>query len=99
LLTGRFALGQPRPDESVTFRHGSAHTFPEARLQQASRFTALAQEWGVAPPALALAWLLRRPGVTSAIVGSATIEQLEQTALAPEVVLSTEQLETLDGLA
>ena len=57
------------------------------------------EEWGVAPPALALAWLLRRPGVTSAIVGSATVEQLEQTAPAPEVALSTEQLEALDGPA
>ncbi len=50
----------------------------------------------MAPPVLALAWLLGRPGVTSAIVGSATIEQLEQVAPAAEVSLTPEQVSALD---
>ena len=96
LLTRRFAPDQPPPDESVTFRHGATHVFSETRLQQAARFTALAQKWGMAPPVLALAWLLGRPGVTSAIAGSATVEQLEQVVPAADLSLTPEQTVALD---
>ena len=98
LLTGRFSPGQPLPDDNVTFRHQAGHTFPAARLEQAARFAALAHDWGIAPPVLALAWLLGRPGVTSAIVGSATVEQLEQVAPAAEVTLTAEQVSALDEI-
>jgi aryl-alcohol dehydrogenase-like predicted oxidoreductase len=99
LLTGRFSPGQPLPDEHVTFRHGTGHTFPARRLEQAARFSTLAQEWGYAPAVLALAWLLSRPGVTSAIVGSATVEQLEQVVPAAEQRLTQEQIEALNALS
>jgi aryl-alcohol dehydrogenase-like predicted oxidoreductase len=99
LLAGRFSPGQPLPDEHVTFRHGAGHTFPARRLEQAARFSSLAQEWGHAPAVLALAWLLGRPGVTSAIVGSATVEQLEQVVPAAEQRLTAAQVEALNALS
>ena len=99
LLSGRFGPGQPRPDASVTFRHGPDHVFPEDRLRVAGRFIALAREWGHHPPVVALAWLLGRPGMTSAIVGSATVAQLEEVVPAAELQLDPPQVEALDALS
>ena len=47
---------------------------------------------------LALAWVLRRPEVTSAIVGARRPEQIEETAdaatktLSPEIIQAVEEL-------
>jgi aryl-alcohol dehydrogenase-like predicted oxidoreductase len=48
---------------------------------------------------VALAWLLARPGLTSAIVGPETIQQLEELVPGTELALSAEQVEQLDALA
>jgi aryl-alcohol dehydrogenase-like predicted oxidoreductase len=44
---------------------------------------------------VALAWLLHQPGVTSVIVGARQPHQIEQTAQAAELQLSTAVLEKL----
>jgi len=48
---------------------------------------------------IAIAWTLRGNGITSAIVGGRSPEQVKQTARAAEVTLSTEELQKIeDGL-
>ncbi len=46
---------------------------------------------------VALAWLLRQPGVSSVIFGARTLEQLEQNLGAATLELSDADLEQLDG--
>jgi aryl-alcohol dehydrogenase-like predicted oxidoreductase len=47
---------------------------------------------------LAIAWVLRRPEVTSAIVGARQPSQIEETVEAGEWVLSEEDNQLLDKL-
>ncbi|MCL5947499.1 MAG: aldo/keto reductase [Chloroflexi bacterium] len=47
---------------------------------------------------VALAWVLAQPGITSAILGATSVQQLEETLPATEIVLSPELLEQLDDL-
>jgi aryl-alcohol dehydrogenase-like predicted oxidoreductase len=49
--------------------------------------------------AVALAWLQRRPGVASTIIGARRLDQLEQNLAALDLVLSAEQVATLDKLS
>ena len=47
---------------------------------------------------LAIAWVLRRPEVTSAIVGTRKPEQIEDTVLAGDWVLSPKDIQEIDSL-
>jgi len=49
--------------------------------------------------AVALAWVQRRPGVASTIIGARRIDQLEQNLAALDIVLSAEEVATLDKLS
>ena len=48
----------------------------EQRIERARRFAALARELGIAPAALAIAWCLRNPLVSSVILGASRPVQL-----------------------
>ncbi len=47
---------------------------------------------------LSLAWVLRRPEVTAAIVGTRNPAQIEETALASDWALSTKDIQEIDNL-
>lgn len=70
----------------------------EAERDRIARYEALAEEWGIAPGVLALAWLLHRPGVTAPLVGPRTTEHLEAGLAALETTLAEDQLAALDEL-
>src|SRR5690606_37718803 len=56
----------------------------------------MAEARGVSVAAIALAWLLHRPVVSSVIVGAKRPEQLEQNLAASEIELPSEELATLE---
>lgn len=56
----------------------------------------VAKELETTPSAVALAWLLRQPQVTSAIFGARSVEQLEANLKAAEVQLADDQVRRLD---
>lgn len=79
MLSGRYTQGQPAPEGSRLSqwkdnfaRRDSPHNWKVVKC-----LTDLAEEHGVSPSALALAWLLERPAVSSVIVGVRSVEQLE----------------------
>ncbi|MCA9060049.1 MAG: aldo/keto reductase, partial [Planctomycetaceae bacterium] len=59
----------------------------EINLQFVEQLQAIASGLGWTIPELALAWVLRRPELTSAIVGARRPEQIEQTVTAGDRVL------------
>ena len=65
----------------------------EQRLERARRFAVLAQELGATPAALAIAWCLRNPLVSSVILGASRREQLLQNLQALELI---EQIDEAD---
>jgi aryl-alcohol dehydrogenase-like predicted oxidoreductase len=65
---------------------------------QLTEYENLCADLGHPPAQVALAWLLQRPGVTSAIVGPDTIEQLEGNVAALDLHLDDQALTRLDGI-
>ncbi|MGM7671139.1 aldo/keto reductase [Microbacterium sp. A93] len=75
LLSGRFASAE---DVSRSARAAMTASFVDDRaFEIVGRLRHLAQEAGVAPAALATAWVARQPGVCAPIVGARTAEQLQ----------------------
>ena len=59
----------------------------------------IADEKGVTPAQVALAWLLHQPVVTAPIIGASRLEHLDQAADAVDVELTADELEHLGGAA
>ncbi len=57
----------------------------------------VAQDRGISPSEVALAWLLQKPGVTAPIVGATKLEHLEAAARAVDVVLSEAEVKALEA--
>jgi len=60
------------------------------------RVAEIAAGHGVPPARVALAWLLRRPGVTAPIVGATKLGHLEDALAAEELVLSDDEMTRLE---
>ena len=58
----------------------------------------LCDELGEKPADVGLAWLLHQPAVTAPIIGPRTLEQLQGTLRAPEIVLDEATLTRLDEI-
>ena len=98
LLTGRYLGGIPedsRIRRSGIFLKESALT-PE-KLSQIDKLNEIAASRGESLAAMALAWVLRRPEVTSVLIGASRPEQIKENVLSlssPE--FSEEELDLID---
>ena len=95
LLAGAEAANRPYSG-TQRWRGSPDAAFAPEQLAVAEKLDALGAEWGHRPAQLALAWLLSRPAVASAIVGPGRIASLEESAQAADIKLSAEQLGILD---
>ncbi len=97
-LTGRIRRGQPMPELSRL--HKTAERGPpvpdELLFRVVDALDAIAAETGRSVPQVALNWLLRRPTVSSVIVGARDEAQLRDNLGAVEFTLSPEQVARLD---
>ena len=59
---------------------------------------AVARARGVKPAQIALAWLLRRPGVVAPIVGASKVQHLDDAVDALEICLSDDEARSLEEL-
>jgi aryl-alcohol dehydrogenase-like predicted oxidoreductase len=92
VLTNKYAAGA-RPEGSRAagpFAHflESQKAISPDNVAAAERLGAWCASRGLDPAAVAIAWLLREPVVSSAILGATSVAQLEQNAKALEVTLS-----------
>jgi aryl-alcohol dehydrogenase-like predicted oxidoreductase len=99
LLSGKYGRDQNAEEGSrrVTF------DFPPVNLERAypviDRMRAIADERGCSVARIALAWLLHQPQVSSIIIGAKQPEQLDDNIAAIDIVLSAEELATLDEVS
>jgi aryl-alcohol dehydrogenase-like predicted oxidoreductase len=68
------------------------------RSRQLSRFGALCDQLGQSASVVALAWLLRQPGVAATIVGPRSLDQLLSVLHAPEMTLDEGTLAKIDAI-
>jgi aryl-alcohol dehydrogenase-like predicted oxidoreductase len=97
LLTGRFRKGQ----QTDTHRSGGMpqHFADERKLDVVEELVPLAEKAGLPMTHLAMAFAIAHPGVTSAIIGPRTMEQLDDLLAGVEVTLDDEVLDRIDEIA
>ncbi|MEE9188224.1 MAG: aldo/keto reductase [Anaerolineales bacterium] len=100
LARGFLSGNRSRQDWGETARAKSdefAHQmyYQESDFTVVERVVELAQQRGVTPSQIALAWLLHQPGVTAPIIGASKMTHLEEDIAAIDIKLSTEELDTL----
>ena len=60
---------------------------------------AIGKELNASPASVALAWVQRRPGVASTIIGARRMDQLDQNLAALDLALTADQIARLDKLS
>jgi len=68
----------------------------ESDFTIADRVSELAKRRSVSPAQIALAWILRKPGVTAPIVGASKLGQLDESVAALEIQLDESELQFLE---
>jgi aryl-alcohol dehydrogenase-like predicted oxidoreductase len=100
VLTGKYKPGQDPPSDSRAA--SEAMNFAMNRLlgddvlEAAQRLAPIAEGAGLTLPELALAWVLRRPELASAIIGASRPEQVHANAAASGIELSPDVLDAID---
>jgi aryl-alcohol dehydrogenase-like predicted oxidoreductase len=97
-LTGRYRKGQGAPDSHRGRRADLSTPANQRKLDAVEQLAQVADEAKVSFVDLALAFVLRHPAVTSAIIGPRTMEQLESQLDAPDVTLSDDVLDRIDEI-
>ena len=100
LLTGKYHPGQaPPPDSRAAHSEMGASiklVMNDTTLEAVDRLRPIADEAGLSMVELALAWVLRRPELASAIVGASRPEQVHANAKASDIELTPDTLEAID---
>ena len=98
-LTGRVRRDQPLPETSRLHKTGDRGppVADELLYRVVDVLDAIAAETGRSVPQVALNWLLRRPTVSSVIIGARDEAQLRDNLGAVEFVLTQEQVARLDA--
>ncbi len=100
ILTGKYRPGAAPPADSraasPTMGVFIQRRLDERVLEGVQRLRPIAAELGITLSQLALAWVLRRPEVSSAIIGASRPEQVKENAAASGVKLSADVLRRID---
>jgi aryl-alcohol dehydrogenase-like predicted oxidoreductase len=95
MLTGRIRKGQPTDLRRASlFRAFS----DERRIDVVEQLIPLAGKAGLPMTHLALAFTIAHPGVTSALIGAHTMEQLDDLLAAADVTLTDDILDQIDEI-
>jgi aryl-alcohol dehydrogenase-like predicted oxidoreductase len=95
MLTGRVRKGQQNDlRRARLFRHLN----DERRIDIVEQLVPLAEEAGLPMTHLAMAFTIAHPGVTSALIGAHTTEQLDDLLAGVDVALTDEILDRIDAI-
>jgi len=104
VLTGKYKPGEPPPPGSraaseemnVFMETAGRHFRSDFLLRAVEQLKPMAADLGLTMAQMALAWVLRRPEVSSAIIGASRPEQVADNVRAVGVKLPAEALEAID---
>jgi aryl-alcohol dehydrogenase-like predicted oxidoreductase len=101
-LSGRYRKDTEVPTsrraERIPLRYDMSLPSNQAKLEAADKLAVLAEDAGLSLIHLALAFVIKHPAVTSAIIGPRTMEHLDSQAGAADVVLTEEILDRIDEI-
>ncbi len=96
MLTGKYDDGVPEGSRFANFQQFRERFMTEENAARVRALKPIADELGITRAQLALAWILRQPGVSSVITGATRVEHVEDNATASSVELTDEALERID---
>jgi aryl-alcohol dehydrogenase-like predicted oxidoreductase len=100
-LTGKIRRGQPLPQ--VSRLHKTAEQGPpvadDLLYRVVDTLESLAAETGKSVPQLAINWLLRKPTISTVIIGARNETQLRDNLAAASFTLTAEQVARLDEVS
>ena len=97
VLTNRYLNGIPADSRIASGWHLTAKALEGNMPERLRRLDALAGERGQSLAQMALSWVLSRKGVTSVIVGSSSVAQLEDSVNAVDApAFTSEELDIID---
>ena len=97
LLTGRYREGEALPD-SLRVKVFASQMSDAGHLRAVERLIPVAQAADLSLTHMALAFAIAHPGVTSAILGPRTMQQLDDLLAGVDVVLDDETLDRIDAI-
>src|SRR4051812_35352805 len=101
-LSGRYRLGAGQPPSSradrIPARYDLSTPENQTKLKAAEALAQLADDAGISLIHLAIAFVIRHPAVTSAIIGPRTMEHLESQLGAADVELPDKVLDRIDQI-
>ncbi|MEM8713172.1 MAG: aldo/keto reductase family protein [Planctomycetota bacterium] len=97
LLTGKYNDDVPAGSRGAETKWLDEKLNDEVR-EKLRAFTAVAQDLGVEPSQLALAWILDHEAITSVITGATRVEHIEKNAAAAEIELDRETVARIEGI-
>ncbi|MFQ6673863.1 MAG: aldo/keto reductase [Fidelibacterota bacterium] len=101
VLTGKYEKGKPFPAGSRSQKPGGkfmSKYLTDENLDKTARIKKMSVTLGTTPAALALAWVLRRPEVSSAITGATSLNQVDENLKGADLTLSEKVTARLDDL-
>ncbi|MDQ3974051.1 MAG: aldo/keto reductase family protein [Actinomycetota bacterium] len=101
VLSGKYRSADDAPAGSRGAGAGARlmrHFLTPQVLEAVQRLRPVADEADCTLPQLALAWCLRQPQVSSAIVGATKVAHVEDNAAAPDLPIGPEALEAVDDI-
>jgi L-glyceraldehyde 3-phosphate reductase len=100
MLTGKYLGGIPEDARAVRGKYFPTDALSEQNLAHVRALNDLAKQRGQTLAQMAIAWVLRDPRVTSALIGARTVEQLEDSLGAlRNLHFSSEELAKIDRFA
>jgi aryl-alcohol dehydrogenase-like predicted oxidoreductase len=103
VLTGKYLGGSvPAGSRAAAEEHVShlirTRYMSEKQLDEVSQLQTVAADSGLSLPQLALAWILRQPIITSALIGASNPRQVEENVLAAGVRLPEQVLQRIEEI-
>ncbi|MCG3128649.1 MAG: L-glyceraldehyde 3-phosphate reductase [Phycisphaerae bacterium] len=99
LLTGKYAAGKPRDSRASHDKMNAFLKELDARIvERTEQLRPLAQRHGMTLAQFAIAWLLRRPALTSVIIGASRVAQVEENVAAAGFSITAEDEARVDQL-
>ena len=97
MLSTKYLDGVPQDSRAAEGRYLTTDLLTDENLARIRALNEIAQRRGQALPQMAIAWTLRDPRVTSALIGASSVDQLEQNVAALEKLeFSAEELAEID---
>jgi len=97
LLTGKYNKTIPEGSRAATTQFVKREIIPE-NIQKITQLQTIANELNLTTGQLALAWILRRPEISSAITGATKVEHVESNMQASGIVLENEIINRIEEI-